>query len=205
VSRRCGLYVAGGDTQYVSIYDLQGVLTPRIGAISQGIHNPIGVTVDKQGNLYVANTANGAGDVTIYAAGATVPKLTLEGLGTPISTAVDSSGNVYVANRGTAPSIVVYAPGQSEPSQIITSSLIQMPAQVQLDSHENVYFSDDNTGISEVPYGSAQPVSLNLEGLLQPSGLAIDPLSGNLFVGDISARHIPSACTRPGRRSRFVN
>jgi DNA-binding beta-propeller fold protein YncE len=93
-------------------------------------------------------------------------------------------------NRGSSPGIVVFPPGQTTPAETITSSLIQSPNQIVFDSGQNLFFSDDITGVSESPYGSQQPVSLNLQGLKRPEGLALDPHSGNLLVSDIDLNEI---------------
>ena len=90
------------------------------------------MSVDDTGAVYVANES---GSVAIYAPGSTSPRLTLTlGLQSPQGVSVDAAGNVYVCNRGNNPSIVIYAPGQYAPSQVITNSLIQVPTQIAFDS-----------------------------------------------------------------------
>lgn len=184
------MYVASGTSSVVAIYDLTGPVGPhKIGEITQGLNRPGGLAIDAQGTLYAANYDNGiaGGAVTIYPAGATIPSLTLsQGLSVPLDVAVDANGDVYVVNRGNPPSIVVYPPGQSTPSRTITSTLIQVPAQVLFDSARNLYFSDNVTGVSEIPFGSQQPVSLNLQRQGGATGgIALDPKNGNLFVSYI--------------------
>src|SRR5262249_7043478 len=131
--------------------------------------------------LYVANAS---GTVTLYPPGATSPSLTLtKGLTNPIGAATDARGNVWVTNRGRVPSILVYPPGQTAPAETITSALIQYPAELAFDSAGNTYFSDNLTGVSEIPLGSLQPVSLGLKDFPnQVNGLALDPRDGTLFV-----------------------
>jgi len=174
---------------YVSIFDMGRVGFPRIGQITQGLNAPSGIALDSAGMLYVPNF--NAGNVMIYPPGATQPSLTLsQGLVNPASAAVEASGSVYVLNRGGSVSdIVVYPAGQTIPSEIITNSLIQVPGQCFFDSSGNLYVSDNSTGIYVIPPGSQQPNSLNLQGLSGPSGLALDPLNGNLFVGNLNAGH----------------
>jgi hypothetical protein len=183
------MYVASGTQSIIAIYDLARFGTPKIGEITQGLNRPGGLAVDAQGTLYAANYDNGiaGGTVAIYPAGATSPSLTLsQGLSVPLDVAVDANGDVYVVNRGSPPSIVVYPPGQTTPSRTITSSLIQVPAQVLFDSARNLYFSDNVTGVSEIPFGSQQPVSLNLQGPGGATGgIALDAKNGNLFVSYI--------------------
>ena len=177
----------------VAIYDLNATGTPKIGQITQGLSEPAGLAIDAQGALYAANYQQGkaGGGVVIYPAGAQSPSLTLtEGLSVPIDVAVDTNGDVYVANRGTAPSIVVYPAGQTTPSKTITSSLILEPTQLTFDSNRNLYFSDGEAGVSVLPHGSQQPVSLSLLGLSTPSGLALDPTIGNIFVSDLDHHQV---------------
>jgi serine/threonine protein kinase, bacterial len=177
------LYVGGFSNNVVAIYDLEKFGTPQIGTITNGINGPGGLAIDSQGTLYVANQS--AGNVTIYPAGTIAPSLTLsQGLQSPQSVAVDSHGNVYVCNRGSAPAIVVYPPGQTTPSQTITSSLIQSLTQIAFDSAGDLYFGDSNTGVSKIPASSTTPVSLNLQGLARTDGIARDPVNGNLYVGN---------------------
>jgi hypothetical protein len=175
------LYVTGYYNSVLSIYDLSKFGTPKIGQITQGISGPGGVAVDAQGAVYVANQTSG--NVTIYPPGGTTPSLTLsQGLSHASGVAVDTNGDVYVSNRGGTPDIVVYPPGQSTPSRTITSNLIQDPAQLVFDSARDLYIADPFAGVSEIKFGSQQPVSLGLQGLWHAGG--IDPLNGNLFVGD---------------------
>ena len=136
--------------------------------------------------MYVANES---GTVTIYPAGKTSPSLTLsDDLSQPQSVAVDADGNVYVCDRGNSPAIVVFPPGESTPSRVITNDLIQIPNQVQFDAAGDLYYTDNNTGASEIPAGYQSMSSLNLQGLQSTRGLALDHY-GSLYVG---------TCCKPG-------
>jgi DNA-binding beta-propeller fold protein YncE len=116
---------------------------------------------------------------------ATESSLTLtQDLTIPAAVAVDTNGDVYVANRGSAPSVVVYPQGQTTPSRVITSDLIEMPQQIAFDAARNLYISDSLMGVSELAYGSQEPTALNLQGPKRAEGIAIDPRDGNLFVSD---------------------
>ena len=88
------LYVSDTANSVVYIYELAKTGASLIGEITDGLNGPFGLTVDKSGNLYVANQ-NTPGNVLIYPPGKTSPSLTLsEGLTTPQGVAVDASGNV---------------------------------------------------------------------------------------------------------------
>jgi|HubBroStandDraft_1064217.scaffolds.fasta_scaffold715721_1 hypothetical protein len=68
------------------------------------------------------------------------------------------------------------------------------------------YFSNNNTGVSEIPVGSSVPVSLGRQGLQRTDGLALDPLNGDLFGGNYGAQNgdailvYPPGSTRPLRK-----
>jgi hypothetical protein len=174
------LYVTGNSNNEVAVYDLSKSGFPLVGTITDGISSPGGVAVDKNGQVYVANET---GTVTIYPSGEKTPSLTLSsGLESPQSVTVDAYGNVYVCNRGTYPDIVVFPPAKSTPSQVITNNLIQAPTQIQFDKAGDLYYTDSNTGVSEIASGSQNMVDLDLKGLERTDGIALDHY-GNLYVG----------------------
>jgi hypothetical protein len=190
------MYTAGQNQQAVLIYDLDLFGTPQIGEIDDGVNGPNQATIDSAGTVYVANVTGG--NVTIYPAGALSPSLTLQGLTRPCGVAIDTNGDVYVTNRAATPSINVYAQGQTTPYRVITSNLIQVPTEPQFDDNRNLYVSDNVTNVIEVPFGG-QPVSLGLEDLPGASGLAIDPLNGDLFVSNNTTRVYAPGAVKPKR------
>jgi sugar lactone lactonase YvrE len=176
------LYVSGNAANNVVIYDLAENGFPEVGVLTDGISSPGGIALDRKGNLYVANTT---GTVTVYSPGKTSPSKTLsDDLSQPESVAIDANGNVYVCNRGTNPSIVVFKKGKSKASSVITNPLIQAPAQIQFDAAGDLFYADNNTGVSEIRAGSSSQAMrrLKLKELQRTDGLAIDPTDGNLFV-----------------------
>lgn len=172
------MYVSGNQNSVVAVYDMANPLEPALlRRISHGVSSPVGVSLDSGGSLYVANET---GTVAIYAPGATSPALTLsQGLEQPVDVATDAAGNVYVANRGSSPGIVVYGPGQSTPSQVLTGPLIQMPVQLFLDSSDDLFYSDFVTGTAEMKAGSNQWTTLVSGSTL---GIALNPLTDILYV-----------------------
>jgi hypothetical protein len=198
------LYVAGYDNGAIFIYDVDEIGTPLIGKITDGVHGPAGITVDAHGTLYVVD--QDANSVTIYPPRKTTPALTLAtGLDFPNSAAIDAAGNVYVTSRNSTPaSIVVFPAGSVTPSQTITNSLIVDPLQDVFDPTGDLYFTDYSTGVNEIPAGSSVPVSLGLQGVPKPAGIALDPLDGNLFVQNYQPGHYETlvyapADVNPGR------
>jgi hypothetical protein len=174
----------------VAIYDLAAFGVPKIGEISEGVESPFGVVVDATGNVYVANSHVGQktpGNVTIYPAGATSPSLTLsDGLQSPVGLALDTNGDLYVGNQGTAPSIQVYAAGQTTPYRTITSSLLVHPGPMTFDQHRNLFVVDNRTGVAELASDGSELVSLGLVGLTYPSAIAVAPKSGDIYVSDLN-------------------
>jgi DNA-binding beta-propeller fold protein YncE len=142
----------------------------------------------------------------VYRAGQVQPSLTLNGLTLPVGIAVDKNYDVYVANSGSAPSILVYARAQGSAYKVITSPSIKAPGQIFFDANRDAYFSDEYTGVFEIPYGSNQIVSLGLRHLDATSGIALDPVTGTLFVSNLDgeshvAVYAPGA-THPTRTLR---
>src|SRR6202042_887953 len=140
-----------------------------------GLSGPCGMSLDSAGALYVANT--GGGNVNIYPARTSSPSLTLRALNIPTRAEVDSTGNVWGSNRSASHAgILVYKPGNVVPSQVIQSSLITNIVAEAFDAGGDLYFGDFNTGVSEIPVGTTQPVSLGLKGPVHTDGLTVDPI-----------------------------
>jgi hypothetical protein len=175
------LYVDGYNNAAVSIYDIGGATAKKIGEITDGISEPAGMSVDHNGTLYVSSQA---GNVQVYPAGATSPSLTLsQGLTYANDAVADAAGNVFVANSGgSAPSIIVYPPGQTTPSKTFTSSVLGRPYGEAFDPQGNLYISDWDTGVCMISKASQTVTSLALEGGGQPAGIAFDDLDATLFV-----------------------
>jgi len=175
------LYVASYSSNKIDIYDVQKLALRKIGQITDAIDQPAGISVDGRGSLYVSEQV---GKVEIYAAGSTSPTLTLsQGLTYANDAVTDSAGNVYVANSGgSVADIVVYPPGQTVPSQTVTSSLFSRPYGEAFDASGDLYVADWYLGVCMIAAGSQQVVSLGLKGGGQPAGIAFDGTTASLFV-----------------------
>jgi hypothetical protein len=80
------------------------------------------------------------------------------GLSSPFGTTADHLGNVYVTNPGND-SVVMFPPNQTVPTVTYTSGINAPPAQVTVDSSEDVYVSTyaQRGRVIEYKPGSAQP------------------------------------------------
>lgn len=89
------LYVIDSKTETVDL--LKNKTYREVGAITNGVSGPIAETLDKLGNLYVANLGNST--VTEYSTGQSAPSFTYSsGINLPFVVAVDAHGNVYEGN-----------------------------------------------------------------------------------------------------------
>ncbi|HEV3153139.1 MAG TPA: hypothetical protein VGZ02_05000 [Candidatus Baltobacteraceae bacterium] len=111
------LYVADGGGSEIFVYNA-GQKSPAY-TITKGIASPVALTLDAQGNLYVANYSSqtDSGSITVYAPGSSAPSYTIPIRSTPGnyqppgSMALDSNGNLYVPFFNE--DVIVYSAGTS--------------------------------------------------------------------------------------------
>ncbi len=171
-------------------------------------NTPFGVTVDRAGNVYVADTYNqtirkitSAGMVTTLVGTATL-------LFGPSGVAVDSATNVYVADYGnhiirkvTPAGVVTTLAGLAGSSGSAdgtgTAARFSYPSSVAVDSATNVYVADtDNYTIRKITPAGAVTTLAGLAGhsgtnggtgriarFLLPAGITVDN-TGNVYVAD---------------------
>ena len=121
------------------------------------LSNPMGMTVDANGNLYVANLAQApsTGSILVYN-----PKYVQQtartittGIDLPTGVAFDSQGNLYVANLGNS-SITRYNGAGYMDASPITSN-IDRPLGVAVDSLDDVWVNNAGNYLSVYsPFGS---------------------------------------------------
>ena len=112
--------------------------------------NPLGLAVDANGNLFVADNGNGAVKEILAAGGyATVNTLATDGLSAINGLAVDGNGNVYVANTGNQ--TVLELPAANGYATVNTlAGGFSNPYGVAVDGSGNVFVADAiNTAITE--------------------------------------------------------
>jgi serine/threonine protein kinase, bacterial len=145
-----------------------------------GLDIPIGVAVDRAGNVYVADAGNNR--VVQLAAGSSAPTvLPFTGLNKPVGVAVDTAGNVYVADKNNR--VVTLAAGSSSQS-VLPFTGLRGPHGVAVDSARDLYVTDfGNNRVVKLAAGSAIPTVLPSTGLNGPEDVAVDT-AGNLYVTD---------------------
>ena len=167
---------AGGTLSVIAGTGTSGAPTPGP-ATSSNLASPSGVAVDSSGNLYIADTNNNeiekvtpGGTLSVIAGtgatGAPTPgPATSSKLDKPAAVAVDGSGNVYIADNdnneiekvtpGGTLSIIAGTGTESTPTPgPATSSDLDNPLGIAVDSSGNVYIADtDNNVVEKVTPG----------------------------------------------------
>jgi len=201
------LFVAnlGGDA--VDIYKQKGQNQQPMGTITTGINFPAGMTVDKSGNLYVAN--EGANNVTVYPPGQTSPSITYTtDLSTATDIAVANDGTVYISNfNGLANGWVsVYPQGNTSKEYRLSDFSGGAPLSVALDSSQNLYVMYDLNGsgssaVNEYAPGATTGTNLNLT-FHYGAGIQVDKSGDILVVQQIEPSEIlefPPGQTQPSQ------
>lgn len=168
----------------------QTVLVPE-GTIVAGspLNNPAGVSVDAQGNLYIADTGNSrvvflppSNDWSAEGA------LTLgSGFERPLAVTVTSSGLIYIADSGNGKVYSISYPAEAVGKTLVATGFND-PSALATDAAGDLFAVDKgNSQVLRIPNVSGSLVttsSLNVSlGIADPYGLAIDP-AGDLYVSD---------------------
>lgn len=159
--------------------------TPIAGAVLSG---PAGVTVDGQGNLYIADTGNNRIVYLPYTGSWNVANASVigSGLSAPLATTVDSSGNLYVADSGSG-QIYKLQPPFTGTQQLVAVGYSN-PSALATDASGSLFVVDQGANsVLRIPNVSG---TLNSNaaievgfGVAAPYGVAVDA-TGNLWVTD---------------------
>jgi large repetitive protein len=164
-------------------------------ALQATLNQPLGVTLDEFGNLYIADTANAriravplstgdistvAGDGTAGYNGDNITAITAE-IDTPYAVAFDGAGNLYIPDAGNNRVREVAAVGGSiTPASKITTF----------------------AGTGAAGDSGDQGAAANAE-LWAPAGLAFDP-AGNLYIADMNNNAIRKVNSVSGNISTLI-
>jgi hypothetical protein len=110
------LYVADFYNNEISVFDQSKKAPAQPKYVIKSAGDPRGITTDKSGNLYVADTVRNS--IDIYAPGATSPTIRItNGVNTPEDVAVDAYGNIYESNdpSGTSNYVNEYSVNTTSP------------------------------------------------------------------------------------------
>jgi hypothetical protein len=195
----------GEGNGFINVYDQKGKNQAPIGQFA-GLDYPVGLFVDKHGDLYVANS-NGF-NVPVYHRGTATPFETLLDPGEyPNAVTMDSNGTVYVASTitpsHTAGNVAVYAGGSTTPTSTLTDPNWFSAIAVTVDSSDNLYVCFDTPsgpfGVDEFLAGTTTPINLGLNLEHSCDGLVKDRQQ-NLVVADPGALTVdvfPPGSTSP--------
>jgi hypothetical protein len=163
--------------------------------VSSNLNAPLGVAVDADGNVYIADSKNQA--IEEWSAATQQLTTVVSGLSQPNGVAVDGSGNLYFSDN-VANEVEEWSAG----TQMVTplASGLNNPSAVAVDGLGNVYFSDTgNQAIKEWSAATGQVNALLSSGLSSPYGVAVDG-ADNIYFADAGAftlSEIPNAYAGP--------
>jgi sugar lactone lactonase YvrE len=151
--------------------------------IDHGLADPLGVAVDAQGSVFLAESGSGTVYKEMRSGNSYQRTAVARGLSDPTAVAIDGKGNLYVAATNTIYKETLTA-GSYLQSAIITG--VAEPADIALDGSGNLYITSAASG--DVHKETLEPNGGYSEsgigyGITHPGGLAVDG-HGNVFVTD---------------------
>jgi sugar lactone lactonase YvrE len=150
------------------------------------LYVPIGLAVNANRELYVANHYNGSGQILVYSpSGTQIPGRTITyKVSNPAGLAFDASGNLYEADQT---AVSEYSPNGTFIRSITTDPAYQ-PSGTQIDpATGNIWVAlrtGGNIGIGEIQIFSPAGTIVNTinQGLVYPLGIAFSPTTGLAWV-----------------------
>ncbi len=175
-----------------------------VNLIGSGLNQPQGIAVDRDGNVFVADTFNRAVKKIVVAGGYT----TIETLGAangnfsaPAGIAIDAGGNVFVTDLGNNTVKEILADGGYVTVETLgaANGNFTFPQAVAVDLHGNVFVADVNNDVKEIlaegGYVTVETLPADSSNFNGIEGIAVDR-NDNVFVadyGDGAAKEILAA------------
>lgn len=195
---------ASGNTYYVDtahslVYKMSsaGVLTQIqcCTNMASGLNQPRGITLDSQGNLYIADTGDNRIVKIDASSQASVVNIGLNRLLRPSGVALDANGDLYIADSGNDRILEVTATGEQAYVVDTAGYRLSNPSSVSLDKNNTLYIADTgNDRIVAVP-ASGSPSALFSGQLHDPLSMTIDK-DGNAYIAE-SSTEAPSSQVAP--------
>jgi len=107
-----------------------------------GLTTPLGIAVDKQGRVYVAQT----GGVGVFNADGSPDMTITTGVNAPTTVSVDKKGNIYISNcpSGGGGYVSTYLSNGTQTTPTITG--LTCPTAVAIDAQGTIYVADLSSG-----------------------------------------------------------
>ncbi|MGA9945440.1 MAG: NHL repeat-containing protein [Candidatus Cybelea sp.] len=189
------LYVSDSANSVVDVFDAKGHRQSPIGQITDGINQPTGLTTDRSGNLYVANSEVPSGySITVYPPGSTTPSKTYtKGLSEPVGIVVQGNGRLYVANFD-GYDVTEYPKGSTTPDQTISFQTLEGndPYALTLDASNDLFVAALGYPLAqayELSRNAYTPQDLGINSIQVMHGIAVDKL-GNVLIVNQGSRAI---------------
>jgi sugar lactone lactonase YvrE len=196
------VYIADSSSGEVySWKGLNGTSSPltQVSTAPVALSQPDAVALDGAGDLFIADFAL-AKIVVVPANTAIAPYTLATGsvLDHPIALIIDADGDLYIGDAGpaglsassTQPGFVVKVPPSGAPISVVNTSATHVvyPQVLTTDAVGNLYIADGGPAsgpgqVVFVPQDGAAASALDIPGLIDPSGLVVDP-AGQLWVLD---------------------
>lgn len=157
----------------------------KCGEREVSLSSPVGLAVDSDGTLYVADGGCQGRVVALAAGSSSATVLHFTGLNQIGGVAVDGTGNVYVTDGayGANGRVLKLTAGSDRPTALPFTGLT-MPQGVAVDGAGNVYVTDDGKkAVVKLATGGTQAALPSFAPSNGPYGLAVDRAS-NVYVTD---------------------
>ncbi len=162
------------------------VATTNLGS---GLSSPSGLALDRNKNIFVADTGNKAVD-EFLAASSYSESILSTSLISPSDVAVDGAGNVFVADTGDNEVEELLAPAYTIANSLGGSFNFKSPDSVTVDGAGNIFVADTgNHAVEEIVAPAYTVVNTLNSSFTSPSAIATDA-NGNLFVADSTVGNV---------------